>query len=350
MRVYDHKITAAMSHVFVSYKREDQPRTHLVVQALEKAGLSPWWDQMIPGGEQWRQRVAMQLKTAKCVVVLWTEASIGHGAEFVLEEANYARQHGTLLPVRLDGVAPPFGFGERQSIDLTGWQGDPDDPRFLHLVSTARAMLDGQPVPVPPAPRKRFTWTTTLWKAAILPVIVVLGMIADTLAGGQIVCEWPGVSLICGRLGFGNAPSPEESQLWASRTPGDCTVSREYISRYPNGKHAVEASTRLTGKTIVSQESWNPGDRRLALVVRGAVQPWPTLDAARADVLRQMNEEALRTCRAAYQQAEFRFRSADVVKPEPDCMKRMGGFACQFDGEAVCHVEARRVDQAERCP
>ena len=33
-----------MNEVFISYKREDEPRVGRLVRALEDAGFSVWWD------------------------------------------------------------------------------------------------------------------------------------------------------------------------------------------------------------------------------------------------------------------------------------------------------------------
>ena len=43
-----------MNEIFVSYKREDEPRVGRLVRALEDAGFSVWWDRGLGGGESWR--------------------------------------------------------------------------------------------------------------------------------------------------------------------------------------------------------------------------------------------------------------------------------------------------------
>jgi len=40
-----------MKVVFVSYKREDEPRVGRLVRALEDAGFSVWWNRGLGGGE-----------------------------------------------------------------------------------------------------------------------------------------------------------------------------------------------------------------------------------------------------------------------------------------------------------
>jgi TIR domain-containing protein len=121
-----------MSDVFISYKHEDRARVLPMVEGLRAAGLSVAWDLDIPGGAAWRQALMEQLDSTGCVIVVWSEGSVGPEREFVHEEA-----------VRIDAVEEPLGFGEVQSLDLVGWGGEVGDPRFQEVVAAARAMSTG---------------------------------------------------------------------------------------------------------------------------------------------------------------------------------------------------------------
>ena len=112
-----------MSDVFISYKREDEVRVGRLARALEKAGLDIWWDRGLPGGESWRTNIVNALDAARCVVVVWSHGSVGIEGAFVRDEATRAMSRGILVPVMIDRVAPPLGFGELQAIDLTHWRG-----------------------------------------------------------------------------------------------------------------------------------------------------------------------------------------------------------------------------------
>jgi hypothetical protein len=144
-----------MKDVFVSYKREDESRVAGVVESLRQAGLSVAWDLDIPGGANWRQTLLDYLDSARCVIVVWSEASAGPAGEFVHEEASRAKARGVLLPVRIDTVEEPLGFGQIQSMDLVGWAGDADDPRFRDVVAGAKAVIAGGLRPEPRASRQR---------------------------------------------------------------------------------------------------------------------------------------------------------------------------------------------------
>ena len=135
---------AATSDVFVSYKAEDRARLRPLVAALEAEGFSVWWDAHIGGGTNWRKDIEEHLNAAKCVIVAWTKRSVGEEGEFVRDEATRARRRGAYLPVRLDAVEPPLGFGEVQAVSLQGWKGDAADPRFRAVVDAVRSRISGE--------------------------------------------------------------------------------------------------------------------------------------------------------------------------------------------------------------
>src|SRR6476619_140974 len=134
-----------MSDVFVSYKAEDRRRVQPLVGALEAEGLTVWWDAQIGGGDEWRRSIEQQLEAAKCVLVVWSKRSTGPEGRFVRDEASRAMERGVYLPVRIDNVRLPLGFGETQALQLTGWRGRPDDRRFAAVLGAVRAMVEGKP-------------------------------------------------------------------------------------------------------------------------------------------------------------------------------------------------------------
>jgi serine/threonine-protein kinase len=132
--------------VFVSYKAEDRARLRPLVSALEAEGFTVWWDTHIGGGAHWREDIQEHLDAAKCVIVVWSKRSVGIDGDFVRDEANRARKRGAYLPVRLDPVEPPLGFGEVQAISLRGWKGDRSDPRFLTIAEAIRRRIAGEDI------------------------------------------------------------------------------------------------------------------------------------------------------------------------------------------------------------
>lgn len=134
-----------MSEVFVSYKAEDRRRVAPLVAALEAQGLGVWWDAQIGGGDEWRRSIERELDAAKCVLVVWSKHSTGPEGRFVRDEASRAMERGVYLPVRIDNVRLPLGFGETQALQLTRWKGRADDGRFHAVLAAVGAIIAGRP-------------------------------------------------------------------------------------------------------------------------------------------------------------------------------------------------------------
>jgi serine/threonine-protein kinase len=139
-------VTGSAADVFISYKAEDRARLQPLVAALEAEGFSIWWDAHIGGGTNWRQDIQEHLDAAKCVIVAWSKRSIGPEGEFVRDEAVRAKRHHTYLPVRIDDVEPPLGFGEVQAFSLKNWKGDRSDPRLAAVIDAVRERITGEHV------------------------------------------------------------------------------------------------------------------------------------------------------------------------------------------------------------
>ena len=130
--------------VFISYKSEDRSRLQALVAALETEDLNVWWDARISGGARWREQIERHLDNARCVIVAWSRGSVGPEGHFVRDEASRAMRLGTYLPILIDAVDPPLGFGEVQALPLQGWKGNVDDPRFQDLLLAVRARISGE--------------------------------------------------------------------------------------------------------------------------------------------------------------------------------------------------------------
>ena len=124
-----------MSDVFVSYKAEDRRRIQPLVQALQADGLSVWWDEHIGAGDAWRETIERQLDEALTVVVIWSKRSVGPEGSFVREEASRAQRRGVYVPVLIDPVSPPLGFGESQATSLKAWHGNRADPHYRAVLA-----------------------------------------------------------------------------------------------------------------------------------------------------------------------------------------------------------------------
>ncbi len=189
-----------MSDVFLSYKREDRDRVRPLVDALVAEGLRVWWDVQIEGGAAWRETIRANLDTASCVIVVWSHGSTGPEGHFVQDEAARALRRGKYLPVVIDPVEAPLGFGQHQSLDLVGWRGSRRDPRFFDLLATTRAVMDGS---IRPSPTARAAPPRQGRGRAFAVGTVALGGLA--LVAGLLAVP-PGVS--CHVAGIACAPPP----------------------------------------------------------------------------------------------------------------------------------------------
>ena len=120
------------SRVFVSYARVDSERVQPLVEALTAEGFDVWWDGHIPGGASFAREIEAALTAAQAVVVVWSTASVD--SDWVRDEAAVGRDRGRLVPVRIDPVVAPLGFGQYQVVNLHGWAGDRTAKSFHDLI------------------------------------------------------------------------------------------------------------------------------------------------------------------------------------------------------------------------
>ena len=152
-----------MSDIFVSYASEERDRVLPLVHALEKTGWSVFWDRSIPAGRTWREVIGSEIRACRSVLVVWTDHSVT--SEWVLEEAETGKRKRILIPVLLDNVEPPFGFGNIQAANLAGWNGDHSSPTFIHLVADIATILGPAPTAVKEAEERRSLAAELLRKA-----------------------------------------------------------------------------------------------------------------------------------------------------------------------------------------
>jgi hypothetical protein len=146
---------SANPDIFISYAREDSATAQRLVAALEQRGWSVFIDRQTPIGPRFDRHISEQLRAARCVVVLWSAASIE--SEWVIEEAADAKKRDVLAPVRLQDVDPPFGFGHRNYADLFGWVDRRPHGGFDQLLARITE-LAGSPATTPEIPEAYRDW------------------------------------------------------------------------------------------------------------------------------------------------------------------------------------------------
>jgi adenylate cyclase len=132
-----------MARVFLSYARDDAELAKQLAGLIAQAGHHVWWDREIQGGSQFSSEIDKALQEADAVLVLWTEASIK--SAWVQDEAAEGRDSGRLVPAVLDGVRPPLGFRQYQSIELGRWSGAGEPQQFDALLRTIEKTGEAKP-------------------------------------------------------------------------------------------------------------------------------------------------------------------------------------------------------------
>ncbi|MEM7664871.1 MAG: TIR domain-containing protein [Pseudomonadota bacterium] len=154
------KSDASKDTVFLSYSRDDQPLARKVLDLLQAAGISVWWDAMLEGGVRFHEVTEDKLENADAVVVLWSKISVA--SHWVHDEATRGRDRGALVPVSIDGTEPPLGFRQFQWITLpAGGDWNSDTPEIRRLISAVEGKRYGSGA-APTAPMSQVGTTASL--------------------------------------------------------------------------------------------------------------------------------------------------------------------------------------------
>lgn len=255
-----------MSDVFVSYKAEDRARVRPLVDTLVADGLSVWWDAHIDGGDEWRETIQQNLADACCVIVVWSKRSVGPDGSFVRDEATRALRRHVYLPVRIDKVEPPLGFGETQALPLIGWKGGHADPRYQAVLGAARAIVAGKSH----VPRDFTSTNDGLSRRTVIAGGVVTAVVAG--AGGWLL------------LKPGGAASDSIAVLPFANLSGDAAQAyfSDGIAEELRSALARIAQLKVIGRT--SSEAVRDADAKVAAkklgvanILTGSVRKSPTL-------------------------------------------------------------------------
>ncbi len=245
-----------MSDIFLSYAREDRERVRPLVEALQAAGWSVWWDFRIRAGDTFDDLIERQLAACRCVVVAWSVHSVGK--RWVRAEAAEGLERNILVPVLIDRVKIPIAFKLVQAADLVDWQCDTASEPFHRLIDDLSGLLGEPPVQAnqtlepKPQPTRR---ATTAGRRK--PSSRALQAGAEPSA---MVAIEPEMVRIRGGTFLMGSPEPEAGR-YDNEGQHQVEVEDFTIGKYPVTFDEYDRFCDVTGRDKPSDEGWGRGRR-----------------------------------------------------------------------------------------
>jgi hypothetical protein len=91
--------------IFLSYCREDEGVAKRFAQLASTRGLNVWYDEMISGGQDWRQAIVAALQHSDALLILFSEGS-NRSTELIKEIAIADRLGKLVIPVLIQDTEP----------------------------------------------------------------------------------------------------------------------------------------------------------------------------------------------------------------------------------------------------
>jgi TolB-like protein/tetratricopeptide (TPR) repeat protein len=130
-----------MSEVFISYAHSAAPQARRAAETLRALGYSVWLDDDLPAHRAFTHEIERQLTAAKAALVIWSADSVR--SEWVLSEANRAREAHKLVQLTIDGARLPMPFDQIHCADLSGWSGEGQHPAWKKVEASIADLVRG---------------------------------------------------------------------------------------------------------------------------------------------------------------------------------------------------------------
>ena len=352
-----------MADIFISYKKEDAGRVVRIVEGLRAEGFSVWWDHGIAPGSQWDQTIQRELNAAKIVVAVWSEQSVH--APWVKEEAGVGKSRGALVPVRIDDVEPPLGFGLIQFADLINWDGDIEDSHWDFFIESVRAVMSGEPMAglEKPRPKRRLPF-----------VPIVTGLVALIAAGAAGLWAMngglapPGPAPATGTATAATAPAPsgpsaptegEEAMYQAASETRLKADWQDFLRSFPNGYYASQVREQILPlcagemRPVWREPPVTPGQMFRAASpsedMAGNDVSYSTRGAACEAAQADWERSADSYCRAFATSMETRNVELGTTLADCECQEIQGNWFCYTDSTYSCRYEMKTEQYVEVC-
>ncbi len=152
-----------MSDIFISYARSTEAQAKQIAESLRALGYGVWRDDELPAHRAYAEVIEERLKAAKAVVVIWSEQAVK--SQWVISEANRAREDRKLVQISLDTTRLPMPFDTIQCADMAGWTGDPNAGGWRKVVASIADLVGAKGVPATSATSR----TTPKLSVCVLP-------------------------------------------------------------------------------------------------------------------------------------------------------------------------------------
>lgn len=148
--------------IFLSYRRTDKPLARRVVEAMEARGIRVWWDELIEGGEDWRDAIVENLTNSSALVILFSEAC-NASKQLKKELAIADTLDKVVVPVLIEDTKPKGHYlYEMASINWLQIHPDPESKvdglatrliQELELQPAKAPAFSAEPIGAAPAPQ-----------------------------------------------------------------------------------------------------------------------------------------------------------------------------------------------------
>lgn len=134
-----------MADVFISYAHKTAQQAQAAAAALRALGYSVWLDDDLASHGAFTHAIEKELTAAKAALVLWSRDAVR--SQWVLSEANRAREDDKLVQLALDKTRLPMPFDQVQCADLAGWSGEGEHTNWRKVVASIAVLVGGEPSP-----------------------------------------------------------------------------------------------------------------------------------------------------------------------------------------------------------
>jgi len=261
-----------MAEIFISYARADRPRAEPLAHALERAGWSVWWDREIPPGRSFDEVIEEALTAARCVIVVWSDASVR--SEWVKTEAAEAAQRRILVPILADGARIPLEFRRIQAAAIHDWRELESNEGWAQLCDAVAALVDSaRRVPparvATPARRSSLPWVIGGGASLALVAVAVAAYLATRPATPASSTVSTSPSPVTAVSKPAPAPVPAAASAVSAPRPPDKPSAPAPSAARPRPRRTLP-SDRLAPRAALAAPSGEPA--------RAVAKPAPELD------------------------------------------------------------------------